>query len=514
VSLSQTIFNSLRNAPFSCLMVDYGLPKKQKFSRGITLAISILLSRRLGSLTALDHVGVVLPPGIAGFVANFALIFCGKVPVNLNFTFGNNENQKILDESNIDSVLTVSKLKNKLPDFPWPENVFLVDDFLLQVSGKPLVLFKILIHALLFPKHCSQHYQIHFKDCDQTSLLLYTSGSSGSAKGIPLSDGNILANCKQLFDLDLFKNKPTVLVNLPLFHSFGLTVGMIFSSIRGLPLVCAPSPLDYKLNLKIIKQEQIEILLGTPTFLRGYLKNAKPKDLDSIRFVVAGAEKSSEAFRNRWEESVGCEYLEGYGLTETSPAISFNLPKEGKRSGSVGRLLDGIQCRTIDRETGLRTSLQEGGVLCFRGPNVFKGYWMDKEKSSAVLDSDGWFKTGDLGRIDEDGFLWIEGRVSRFSKIGGEMVSHQRIEEEINTALNLSTGDEVKLVVSAREIEQKGEEIAVISTFDIDLNELRKKLSAANLPNLWIPKVYLKTETIPMLSTGKIDWASIRSILR
>ena len=313
-------------------MVDYGLPKKQKFSRGITLAISILLSRRLSSFTARDHVGVVLPPGIAGFVANFALIFCGKVPVNLNFTFGNNENQKILDESNIDSVLSVSKLKNKLPHFPWPKNVFLVDDFLRQLSGKPFVLFKILIHALLFPKHCFESYQIHSKDCDQTSLLLFTSGSSGSAKGVPLSNGNILANCKQLFDLDLFKNKPTVLVNLPLFHSFGLTVGVIFSSIRGLPLVCAPSPLDYKLNLKIIKQEQIEILLGTPTFLRGYLKNAKPNDLDSLRFVVAGAEKSSEAFRNRWEQSVGCEYLEGYGLTETSPAISFNLPKEGKEA--------------------------------------------------------------------------------------------------------------------------------------------------------------------------------------
>ena len=491
-------------------MVDYGLPQKQKFSRGITLAISILLSRRLGSFTARDHVGVVLPPGIAGFVANFALIFLGKVPVNLNFTFGNNENQKILDESNIDSVLTVSKLKNKLPDFPWPENVFLVDDFLLQVSGKPLVLFKILIHALLFPKHCSQHYQIHFKDCDQTSLLLYTSGSSGSAKGVPLSDGNILANCKQLFDLDLFKNKPTVLVNLPLFHSFGLTVGMIFSSIRGLPLVCAPSPLDYKLNLKIIKQEQIEILLGTPTFLRGYLKNAKPKDLDSLKFVVAGAEKSSETFRSRWEQSVGCEYLEGYGLTETSPAISFNLPKEGKRSGSVGRLLDGIECRTIDRETGLRTSLQEGGVLCFRGPNVFKGYWMDKEKSSAVLDSEGWFKTGDLGRIDEDGFLWIEGRVSRFSKIGGEMVPHAKVEEEILAVLNQPTEEQPNLVVCAVQDEQKGERLIVMSTFYINSKDLKLKLRDKGIPNIWIPRVFAVVQKIPTLGSGKLDWQSIR----
>jgi acyl-[acyl-carrier-protein]-phospholipid O-acyltransferase/long-chain-fatty-acid--[acyl-carrier-protein] ligase len=494
-------------------MVDYGLPQKQAFSRGITLAISILLSRKLSRCSARDHVGVILPPGIAGFIANFALLFCGKIPANLNFTLGCYENEKILDEASIDCVLTVSKLKDKFPDFPWPENVFFVDDFLFHLSSRFLVLFRVLIHAWLFPRHCFKSYKIHSKERDETAILLYTSGSSGNPKGVPLSEGNILANCEQLFDIDLFNDKPRVLVNLPLFHSFGLTIGMIFSTIRGLPLVCAPSPLDYKLNLKIIKQEQVEILLGTPTFLRGYLKNAKLKDLDSLRFVVAGAEKSSEEFRNRWEQSVGCEYLEGYGLTETSPAISFNLPKEGKRSGSVGRLLEGIECRTVDVDTGTETQLVKGGVLCFRGPNVFKGYWLDQTKSSEVLSLDGWFKTGDLGRIDEDGFLWIYGRVSRFSKIGGEMVPHQKVEEAINQILGLCPDEDLRLLVSARENIQKGEELVVVTTLGLNLQDLKKALREQGLPNLWMPQEIILLKEIPLLPTGKVNWKEIRSVI-
>ena len=192
---------------------------------------------------------------------------------------------------------------------------------------------------------------------------------------------------------------------------------MIFSTVRGLPIVCAPSPINHRLNLKAITKEQIEILLGTPTFLRGYLQQAREGELNSIRYVVAGAEKSSAKFRIRWESALECEYLEGYGLTETSPAVSFNLPGAGKKDGSVGRLLAGVECKTLDVESGKETDSLVGGILCFRGGNVFDGYWHDEDQTNAVFDADGFFKTGDLGRLDKDGFLWIEEEYHAFQRL-------------------------------------------------------------------------------------------------
>ena len=208
---------------------------------------------------------------------------------------------------------------------------------------------------------------------------------------------------------------------------------------------------------------------------------------------------------------MNCEYLEGYGLTETSPAISFNLPGRGKKNGSVGRLLKGVSCKTLDIDTGNTTNLTEGGILCFRGKNIFAGYWNDQQKTSSALDTAGWFKTGDLGRIDEDGFLWIEGRVSRFSKIGGEMVPHQKVEDAIHKILGLCPDEDLQLVVSARENIQKGEELLVVTTLDINLQDLKKALRHEGLPNLWIPQRTIQLKKIPLLPTGKVNWKEIRS---
>ncbi|MGA1116415.1 MAG: AMP-binding protein, partial [Opitutales bacterium] len=190
----------------------------------------------------------------------------------------------------------------------------------------------------------------------------------------------------------------------------------------------------------------------------------------------------------------------------------FNSPGNQKKEASVGRLLQGIECKTIDPENGKENNREEGGVLCFRGPNVFRGYWEDDVLSKKVLSSDGWFRTGDLGRLDQEGFLWIEGRASRFSKIGGEMVPHAKVEEEILALLNLPNEEQPKLVVCAVQDEQKGEKLVVLSTFDIKSKELKLKLRDKGIPNLWIPRVYVVVETIPTLGTGKIDWQSIREL--
>ena len=511
--MGKKIFESLRTNPFRLLLTDYALPKGKGFRRGIVLGLSLLLAKELGNHKKGTCIGVVLPPGIAGFVANFAVLFSGHVPVNLNFTQGYNMNREILEDASISFILTASGMLKKLPDFPWPEQKMMVDEFLLKQSRRPAVVLLTLFKALLFPNRTLSDCRICSSGGDEQSVLLYTSGSSGKPKGVPLSHRNILANCNQLYDLELFKNQPKVLVNLPLFHSFGLTVGMFFSTLRGLPLATAPSPLDHKLNLRIIAEQKVQILLGTPTFLRGYLKKSKEGQLNSIRYVVAGAEKSPQSFRQRWENELSCEYLEGYGLTETSPALSFNLPGPGKKSGSVGRLLKGVECRTIDPESGDITPLAEGGILCFRGPNIFAGYWQDAEHSNKVLDENGWFKTGDLGRLDRDGFLWIEGRSSRFSKIGGEMVPHGRVEEEIIELLEICQTEDPMVVVCSLENDQKGESLIVLSSFNCDLNQIKKGLKDKGLPNLWIPKELMIVKEIPILPTGKFNWLKIRSIV-
>jgi acyl-[acyl-carrier-protein]-phospholipid O-acyltransferase/long-chain-fatty-acid--[acyl-carrier-protein] ligase len=512
--LGQEIFDSLRNRPFRPFLMDYGFSSPKGFSRGMVLALSLKLIKVLNQRKVGKYVGVVLPPGLGGFVANFALILSGRIPVNLNFTQGADLNQYILSITNIQTILTASKVVHKFPEFPWPEDLFWIDRYLTNFSKHPFGVLVTFARLWLRPERVRKEFLFLPENESETAVILFTSGSSGKPKGVRLSHRNILYNCRQLSGLDLFQNGPKVLVNLPLFHSFGFTVGMVFSTVRGLPLVCAPSPLNHRLNLKAITNEQVEILLGTPTFLRGYLQQARKEELKSIRYVVAGAEKSSAKFRSRWESTVECEYLEGYGLTETSPALSFNLPGSGKKDGSVGRLLPGVECKTLDVESGEQTDSLVGGILCFRGGNVFDGYWQDDGQTNAVLDADGWFKTGDLGRLDEEGFLWIEGRISRFSKIGGEMVSHQMIEEAITHVLHICPGQDLPFVVTAREHDQKGEEIILVSTLSLDLHQIQKALRADGVPNLWIPRDYISVKAIPILSTGKVSWGEIRKLIQ
>ena len=509
--LGKEIFDSLRSAPFQPYLLDYGLPKVKSFRRGLVLALSLLFSKNFKVFPRGSRIGVILPPGIAGFIANFALLLSGRVPVNLNFTMGKELNLEVLQCAGVTTVVTASKMMKKFSEFPWPENCMLVDDFFSRMANNPFLILRTFIKAWVFPKWTIKEFEIPQYGGSDLAALIFTSGSSGKPKGVRLTHANLLANCGQLYDLELFEDQLKVLVNLPLFHSFGFTVGMLFSTLRGLCPVTSPSPLDHKLNLKIITEQKVKILLGTPTFLRGYLKKAKKGELKSIQFVVAGAEKSPQTLRDRWEREADCQYLEGYGLTETSPAISFNLPASGKKSGSVGRLLPDIECRTVDPESGDITPLEDGGILCFRGPNIFAGYWQDAERSNKVLDENGWFKTGDLGRLDGDGFLWIEGRSSRFSKIGGEMIPHGRVEEEISELFGICTTDDPMVVVSAVENDQKGESLIVLCSFKCDLNYIREGLRNRGLPNLWIPKELLLVDAIPILQTGKINWAKVKS---
>jgi acyl-[acyl-carrier-protein]-phospholipid O-acyltransferase/long-chain-fatty-acid--[acyl-carrier-protein] ligase len=260
------------------------------------------------------------------------------------------------------------------------------------------------------------------------------------------------------------------------------------------------------------------MLLATPTFLRAYARRAEREQLKSLTLVATGAERLPPDVAAAFEERFGKKVMQGYGLTETSPVVSACLPEPpsrpgdsvqpSSRDGSVGKLAPGLAAQIRDPDTGALLSLHDTGMLWLRGPNIFEGYLNDPKRTADVI-HDGWFKTGDLARFDEDGFLFIVGRLSRFSKIGGEMVPHETVETKIEDALKLSHEDRV-IAITGIPDESKGEALVLLSARDIDLNDLRAKLSEAGVPNLWIPKKIKRVEAIPVLATGKLDLKACR----
>jgi acyl-[acyl-carrier-protein]-phospholipid O-acyltransferase/long-chain-fatty-acid--[acyl-carrier-protein] ligase len=280
-------------------------------------------------------------------------------------------------------------------------------------------------------------------------------------------------------------------------------------------IVTYPNPLEAAKNAALIEQYKLTLLLATPTFLRGYLRKAEPHQLRSLRLVITGAEKLPLDLAKNFEERFNQRVFEGYGLTETSPVVSVNLPEPrpikpgaqvqpSSRPGSVGKMAPGIAAEIREPETERKLPLHETGMLWLLGVNIFEGYLHDPKRTTEVL-HDGWLKTGDIGRFDEDGFLYIEGRLSRFSKIGGEMVPHETIEQKIIDLLELSGRDERPIAIVGVQDEAKGEALVLLSAVHLDLAELRKRLHEAGIPNLWIPKHVQRLEAIPVLASGKLD---------
>lgn len=510
--LANEIFVALSKKPGFPALVDYGLPSPVRINRGTLLIMALRLARDIKREIKEDRVGVVLPPGLTGILANVALFFADKIPVNLNFTLGSDAINQSMKEAEIRTILTTRILVRKFPNFPFPDELMDIGERLKGYRKEKLSLLRQLLWSRIFPGSLAKSHGIPLEGGDKEALLLFTSGSSGAPKGVGLSHRNLLSNCHQISQFGLFAQDAKILANLPLFHSFGFTITTLYPLLEGIEIVSAPSPLDLASSLRAIREERVDVLMGTPTFLRGYLRKAKVGDLASVKYVVAGAERTPPSFREKWEKEVNCKYLEGYGLTEASPVLSFNLPDEDSRDQSVGRLLPGIESKVVHPETNEDLLKGETGILCFRGPNIFIGYLNQPEKTREVLKEDGWFVTGDLGRIDPDGFLFIEGRLSRFSKIGGEMVPHGTVEEAITKALGILDDDDPVCVVTGIEDETKGERLVLLTTIECDTERLRKGLVEIGLPNLWIPREIRKIESIPLLPTGKLDLREIKKL--
>jgi acyl-[acyl-carrier-protein]-phospholipid O-acyltransferase/long-chain-fatty-acid--[acyl-carrier-protein] ligase len=336
-----------------------------------------------------------------------------------------------------------------------------------------------------------------------------------------LSHRNLLGNVRQFSHMIDLKKGESILACLPLFHSFGSTVNLWFPILEGMRMVTHPSPLDIAKNAELIEEHNIRMLCSTPTFLRGYLRKVEPGKLRSLQLVITGAEKLPADVADAFQAKFGKEVLQGYGLTETSPVASVNLPdppapwpgcpvQSSNRKGAVGKLMPGMSAQIRDPETGEKLSLHEAGMLWLKGVNIFEGYLHDPARTAEAV-RDGWFRTGDLARFDQDGFLFIEGRLSRFSKIGGEMIPHETVEAAVGSALEIS-GDERVVAVTGIPDESKGEALVLLATREVDLAALRAKLAAQGLPNLWIPRRCVRIEEIPHLASGKLDLQKIQKL--
>ena len=483
-----------------------------------TLALRRLLRR---SVLARDEqcVGVLLPPGLGSVLSNATLTLDRRIAVNLNYTLNSEVLNTSIAQCGIRHVLTSKRLLERFPLKLEAELVY-VEDLKRQVTWADKLAAT--ATAWLLPVAWLERLLgLAALRPDDVATVIFTSGSTGTPKGVMLTHRNIGSNLEGLRNLIGLKPEDILLGVLPLFHSFGYTVTLWTALALDPMVVYHYTPLEARQIGALCKKHQCTILIAPPTFLRNYLRRCEPEDLRSLNVVFAGAEKLPPDLAAAFAEKFGVLPVEGYGTTELSPVVSGNRApsrddtpgKVGNRIGTVGPPLPGIEAKVIDLSSGGDLPRGEQGMLLIRGPNVMKGY-LNRPDLTAEVMRDGWYVTGDLATIDADNFIRITGRISRFSKIGGEMVPHLRVEAEIRELLELDEHD-IHLAVTALPDETRGERLVVLHTgLCRPPAEICRAMIAQGMPPLWIPSPdsFRQIEAIPLLGTGKLDLGRLKEI--
>lgn len=480
-----------------------------KVNFGEALAKSIFLTGRLEKIWKdQGKVGILVPPSVGGVLVNWAALLMGKVPVNLNYTLSPEGIQSCLEQCGITDLVVSGKLMKRLK-----LDLSVRVHFLEDLASGPRLLEK--VRAGFLAKVASSKMILRQLGGDQAepdglATVIFSSGSTGNPKGVMLSHRNIISNVDQVSEVYSFVPEDRMLGVLPFFHSFGFMATIAGPAVAGFGCAYHFNPMESKMIGPLAKEHGATILLATPTFLQFYLRGLSEDQLSSLRLAVVGAEKLPGKMAKAFADKFGCLPVEAYGSTECSPGIAVNAV-DTNRPGSIGKLLGDMQAKVVKPETGDEVSPGEAGLLKVKGPNVMMGYLGLLEKTGEVL-QDGWYDTGDIVRIDDDGFLWIEGRLSRFSKIGGEMVPHGKVEETLN---DLAGPDARLFAVTGVPDEKKGEQLVVIHTADEELLEkVINDLADTSLPNLWKPKrgQFRKVKEIPYLGTGKLDLKGLQEL--
>ncbi|MHC4637243.1 MAG: acyl-[ACP]--phospholipid O-acyltransferase [Planctomycetota bacterium] len=487
----------------------------KKLNYGQTLIKSIALAQEIEKITEdQEKVGIMLPPSVCGTLINLAVTMLGKVSVNLNYTLSHQAGISVVRQCELKRIITSRAFLEKINIDSLPGLVF-VEDIAEQISTVSKI--KAWLKARLMPaKLLTKAKQFN---SDSLMTILFSSGSSGRPKGIMLSHHNVLSNIEATRTVFRLIPADNLCAVLPFFHSFGFTCSLWLPIISGVSASFIPNPLDGSLIGKSTRKNRSTILFAAPSFLLHYIRRTQPEDLKTLRAVIVGAEKLKTSIADSFEKKFNIRPLEGYGATELSPVVSLNLPDIksegvlhlGNKAGTVGHPLPGVAVKIVHPETMRTIGINETGLLLVKGPNVMQGYLNMENETNSVL-KDRWYNTGDIASIDSDGFITIKDRLSRFSKIAGEMIPHIGVEEVYNKALN--TASDLVAVTSLPE-PKKGEQLVVLYLeHAADADKLHDIVSKSDLPNIWKPRRdnYIPIKEIPTLASGKVDIMKLKKI--
>lgn len=514
-TLAGSLIHAAHRAPWRFAMGD---ARRPRMKWGEALLSSIYLARRLRKVwEEQEMVGILLPPSVPGALVNFAATLSGKVPVNLNYTASNEALESCAEQCKLQTVITTRALLDKIP-LQVPGKMILLE----EAAARPGLEERVVALLMWFlPGSLIERTLTGGKrrGLDDLATIIFSSGSTGDPKGVMLTHYNIGANIDQMGQTFMLNKHDVLLGVLPFFHSFGFTVTLWLPAVLGVGVAYHPSPVDLGAVATIVRDYRVTFLLSTPTFLQHYIRRVPPEDFGSLQFVVVGAEKLTDSVAVAFEDRFGVKPLEGYGCTECSPVVAVNtrdyrapgFRQVGAKRGRIGHPLPGISIRIVDPDTQERREVNVEGLMLVRGPNVMLGYLGKPEKTAEVL-RDGWYVTGDIAMEDEDGFLTITDRLTRFSKIGGEMVPHIKVEEKLQDLLGEA---DRKFVVTGVPDPKKGERLIVLHTLDPEeLAKVLERMPEAGLPNLWTPRgnQFFKIEEMPYLGTGKLDLRKVHQL--
>ena len=518
LTLDRTFVRTARRFPLRFMMADGKTPRVSFFS---ALTKTIYIARRLRlAIGEREMIGLLLPPSVGGALTNYALTMLGRISVNLNYTASSEVIASCAKQCGVEFVITSKAFVERFPNLEIPGKTLFLEDIL----QSPRTVEKLL--ALLLASTMPQAFlrkalgaRPGKRTVDDLATVIFSSGSTGDPKGVMLTHYNIASNIQQVSQVFMLDGRDKVLGILPFFHSFGFMAALWLPAVNGVGVVYHPNPLDTKSIDELVGQYRVTFLIATPTFLQAYMRRCSPENFGSLQYVLVGAEKLSDRIAVAFEDVFGIRPLEGYGCTECSPVVTVNgrdfrapgFRQVGARRGKIGHPLPGVTVKVVDLDSGEPVAPGTPGMLLVKGPNVMKGYLGKPEKTAEVLHH-GWYTTGDVAVLEEDGFLTITDRLSRFSKIGGEMVPHVRIEDKLHELAEIT---EQVFAVTALPDEKKGERIVVISTLsDEKMAPVIEKFAQCDLPALWKPRAnqFFHVDALPVLGTGKIDLRGVKAL--